>query len=199
MIKASVEASGTLTEGRAFMEKRKWLIVGCILILVLGGHVRGQSSSIIAYGFTAPVLGLPGETVSVCAFDWVTGPFVAGPVTVTQQIIDVWIGAAVAQRSITLPISPFDPTHSSPCVQLTVPATATSPAGPGELVAGAIILYPPQTTGTSSEAMPPALLTASLNVAGNSVQTVPIPIRTVVSNSDSSNRPFRSLPDFVAR
>jgi len=180
------------------MEKRKWLLGACILTLLLGVRVRGQSSSIIAYGFTAPVLALPGQTISVCTFDWLTGPIVAGSVTVTQQIVDVSLGAAVAQRSITLPISPFDPYHPSPCVQRTVPAAATSPAGPGELVVGAVILYPPQTTGTSSGTMPPALVTASMNVSGNSVQTTPIPIQTVVSNPGSFGRTFRALPDFVA-
>jgi len=177
------------------MDKRKWLAGGCMVtLLLLGGRVRGQSSSILAYGFTAPVLALPGQTVSVCSLNWETGPFAAGPATVTQEIIDVSLGAAVAQRSVTLPISPFDPGHPSPCVQLTVPATATSPAGPGELIAGAVILYPPQTTGTSSETIPPAQLTASMNVAGSSVQTIPIPIQSVASSSGSATRTFRPLP-----
>jgi hypothetical protein len=167
------------------MEKQKWLIAACILVLVLGGHVRAQDSTIMAYGFTAPVLGLPGETVSVCAFDWVTAPIAAGPVTVTEQVIDVTIGGAVAQQAITLPISPLAPNQPTPCVQHKIPAGATSPAGPGELVAGAVILYP---ATPSSEATPPALFSASLNVSGNSVQTVPIPVRTLVSNSALANR-----------
>jgi hypothetical protein len=116
---------------------------------------------------------------------------VAGPVTVTEQVLDVPLNGAVAQQTITVPISPIAPNQPTVCVQHKIPATATSPAGPGELVAGAIIVYPPLTTGTSSEGTPPALLTASLNVAGNSVQTVPIPIQTVVSNPGFSNRTFR--------
>jgi len=182
--------------GRAFMKKRKWLIGACIVILVLGGHVRGQNSSIMAYGFTAPVLGLPGETVSVCAFDWVTAPIVAGPVTITEQVIDVTLGAAVAQQSITLPISPIAPNQPTACVKHQIPATATSPAGPGELVAGAVILYPATTT---SDTVPPPLFSASVNVSGASVQTVPIPVHTVVSSSDPPHRPFRGFPNFGPR
>jgi hypothetical protein len=166
------------------MKKQKWLIAACILVLLLGGHVRGQDSSISAYGFTAPVLGLPGETVSVCAFDWVTAPIAAGPATVTEQVIDVTIGGAVAQQSLTLPISPIAPNQPTLCVQHKIPATATSPAGPGELVAGSVILYP---ASTSSET-PPALFSASLIVSGTSVQTVPIPVRSLVSNPGLANR-----------
>ena len=132
----------------------------------------------------------PAALTAVPAFSPVVPPI--SPRTavraVTMDIIDVSLGAAIAQRSITLPISPFDPSHPSPCVQLTVPATATSPAGPGELIAGAVILYPPQTAGTSSEALPPAQLTASVNVSGNSVQTIPIPIQTVGLSSGFSRR-----------
>lgn len=161
------------------MQKRAWLIAACVLALVLlGGHVRAQSSTTIGYGFTAPLLALPGQTISVCTFDWLTGPVNAGPVTVTEQIVDVTIGAAIVQQSITLPISPFDPYHTSPCVQLKVPADATSPAGPGKLVVGAVFLYPPPSDGTS--VTPPPLLTASVNVTGsNSAQTIPIPIQAV--------------------
>ena len=173
------------------MEKRKWLIAACILILVFGGHVRGQDSSIMAYGFTAPILGLPGDTVSVCAFNWVTAPIAAGPVTVTEQIIDVTIGGAVAQQALTLPISPIAPNQPTPCVQHKIPATAMSPAGPGELVAGAVILYP---VATSSDTTPPALFSASVNISGASVQTVPIPVRTLVSRVGFANRTNFGLP-----
>jgi hypothetical protein len=163
------------------MKKWPWLIGACALTLLLGGHVRAQNSTILGYGFTAPVLALPGQTISVCAFDWLTGPVAAGPVTVTLQIVDVALGGAVIQRSVSLPISPFDPYHTSPCVQLKVPANATSPAGPGELVVGAVTLYPPPPDGTSAT-LPPALLTASVNVTGSiSAQTIPIPIQTVSS------------------
>jgi hypothetical protein len=170
------------------MEKRKWLMGGaCILALVLDGGARGQINPIIGYGFTAPVLALPGQTISVCAFDWILGPVPAGPVTITEQVVDVVIGAAVAQQSITLPISPFAPSlpkPPTPCLQFQVSSAATSPAGPGELVVGAVILYPPPTTGTSSGTVPASVLSASMNVTGNSsVQTIPIPIQTVVSNS----------------
>jgi len=172
------------------MKKRAWLMAACVLALVLmAGHVRAQSSPTIGYGFTAPLVALPGQTVSVCAFDWLTGPVAAGPVTVTEQIIDVTIGAAIAQQSITLPISPFDPYHLSPCVQLKVPATATSPAGPGKLLVGAVFLYPPPADGTSGA--PSALLTASVNVSGtSSAQTIPIPIQAVpVFGSPARLRP----------
>lgn len=181
------------------MRKRTWLAAGVgVIALVVGGRVRGQSSSILGYGFTAPVLALPGQTISVCAFNWVTGPVVAGPVTVTEEIVDVGLGGAVAQQSVTLPISAFDPSHSSPCVQRTVPAAATSAAGPGELISGAVVLYPPQTTGTSSDTTPPAVITASVNVSGSSVQTIPISIQSVASGSGSSSRPLRPLPEFAA-
>jgi hypothetical protein len=180
------------------MEKRKWLIGACALTLALGGLVRGQINPILGYGFTAPVLALPGQTISVCAFNWQTGPVAAGPVTVTEQIVDVPLGAAIAQQSITLPISPFDPYHPSPCLQFKVPAAATSPAGPGELFSGAIMLYPAPTTGSSSDTTPPALITASVNVSGSSVQTIPITIQTVATSSVSAIRPFRGLPMFVA-
>jgi hypothetical protein len=186
--------SGSLPDmgstGRAFMKKRKRLIGACIVILLLGGHVRAQNSTIMAYGFTAPVLGLPGETVSVCAFDWVTAPIVAGPVTVTEQVIDVTLGAAVAQQTITLPISPIAQNQPTACVKHEIPATATSPAGPGELVAGAVILYP---VSTNSETAPPALFSASVNVSGASVQTIPIPVQTVGSSSDPPIRPRHGL------
>jgi hypothetical protein len=46
--------------------------------------------------------------------------------------------------------------------------------------------------------MPPALVTASVNVSGSSVQTIPIPIQTVASSSGSSNRPLRPFPEFAA-
>jgi hypothetical protein len=180
------------------MEKRKRLIGVCILTLALGGSARGQSTTATGYGTTAPVLALPGETVSVCAFNWQTGPIASGPVTVVEQIVDVVIGAAVAQQIVTLPISPLDPYRPSPCVHLTVPATATSPAGPGELVVGVVILYPPPTSGTSSPTVAATLLSASMNVSGNSVQTIPIPIQTMASSSGSFNRSCRAMSDLVA-
>ncbi len=161
------------------MRKQPWLIGAIALTLLLGGHVRAQNSIIIGYGFTAPMLALPGQTISVCTFDWLTGPVPAGPATITQQIIDVSIGAAIIQRSLSLPLSPFDPYHTSPCVQLKVPANATSPAGPGQLIVGAVILYPPAPDGTSVTP-PQALLSSSVNVSGGtSAQTLPIPIQTV--------------------
>jgi hypothetical protein len=159
------------------MKNRPWFIGACILTLLLGGHVRAQNSTILGFGFTAPILALPGQTISVCTFDWLTGPVTAGPVTITQEIVDVSLNASIAQRSITLPISPYDPYHTSPCVHLTVPATATSPAGPGELFVGAVILYPAPADPSSSGTQPPALLTASVNVSGTSVQTMPIPVQ----------------------
>lgn len=113
------------------MDKRTSLMGACIIALALAGSAHGQTTTATGYGTTAPVLALPGATVSVCAFNWQTGPIASGPVTVTLQIVDVALGASVAQRSVTLPIGPFDPYSPSPCVQLKVSSTATSPAGPG--------------------------------------------------------------------
>jgi hypothetical protein len=159
------------------MKRRLWFIGGCVLILVLGGHVSAQNSTILGFGFTAPILALPGQTISVCTFDWLTGPVNAGPVLITQQIVDVPLNASISQKSVILPISSLDPFHPSPCVQLKVPAAATSPAGPGELFVGAVTLYPPPPDPAFPPPQPPALLSASVNVSGDSVQTTPIPIQ----------------------
>ncbi|HEX4138439.1 MAG TPA: hypothetical protein VHY84_27765 [Bryobacteraceae bacterium] len=180
------------------MEKRNWLIGACVLTLMLAGSARGQSTTASGYGSTAPVLALPGQTISVCAFNWETGPIPSGPVTITEQIVDVVVGGAVAQQTVTLPISPFDPHRPSPCLQLTVPATAVSPAGPGELVIGAVILYLPPATGTSSAPMPATLLSASMNVSGSSVQTIPIAIQSLLSSSACLGRLCRAVPELVA-
>jgi hypothetical protein len=184
--------------GRAFVEKRNWLMGVCVIALVLGGSAHGQSTTASAYGTTAPVLALPGQTISICAFNWETGPIPSGPVTIIEQIVDVVVGGAVAQQTVTLPISAFDPHRPSPCLQLTVPATAVSPAGPGELVIGAVTLYPPQPTGASSPAVPASLVSASMNVSGSSVQTIPIAIQTLLPSSASFNRGCRAMPDLVA-
>ena len=178
------------------MEKRSWLTSACILTLVLAGSAHGQTTTATAYGTTAPVLALPGQTISICAFDWETGPIPSGPITVVEQIVDVVVGGAVAQQIVTLPISPFDPHRPTPCVQLTVPANATSPAGPGELVIGAVTLY--AAAGSPAPAMTPALFSASMNVSGSSVQTIPIAIQSLLSTSPSFNRVCRAMPDLVA-
>jgi hypothetical protein len=103
------------------------------------------------------------------------------PGSVHLEILDGVTGAVLNQGTVVVPPGPSTAHPPNPCVQWTVPTTATFPGGPGELLIGVALvnLVPGCTVCVNPQPLPPGGVVASLSVFMSEANGMPTAIRSV--------------------